>query len=231
MRMLNPGFAEKKDFEVFRRLEEYALKLLESALQHSEKPLFYHSIDHTKSVLKYALKFGKDEGLASRELLLVGAAALFHDTGYGKEYANNEYWGGKKAELALPKFGFSTEEIRRIRDTIMATQLHADMKSRPRNKLEKVICDADLANVGFWTKDYLELSEELRKEFGIDDEIHWIKTQLKFFEAHTFHTSAAQRWGASQKMRNRKYLEKRLHKLEKMRMNHAIDSVGKKKGK
>lgn len=228
MRMLNPGFAEKKDFEVFRRLEEYALKLLANALKHSEKPLFYHSIGHTKSVVRYALKFGKEEGFVSRDLLLVAVAALFHDTGYGKEYENNEYWGGKKAELALPKFGFSKEEIRKIRDTIMATQLHGDLKARPRNRLEKVLCDADLANVGFWTKDYLELSEDLRKEFGIDDEIHWIKTQLKFFEAHTFHTSAAQRWGASQKMRNKKYLEKRLHKLEKMRMKEAIKSVGDK---
>ncbi|MFC1740918.1 HD domain-containing protein [Nanoarchaeota archaeon] len=217
MRLLNPGFTDKKDFLVFCEVEDAALKLLERDLSKSKKELYYHSVGHTLSVLKHALKFGKAEGLESRKLLLLAVAALFHDTGYGDEYEKNEFWGAKRAKLVLPKYGFSSEEIETIKDIIMATQLHADMKARPRNHLESVMCDADLVNVGFPTKKYVEISEKLRKEFGVEDEVIWIESQLKFFDAHEFHTESALKWGMKQKARNRKFLEKRLKKLRKVR--------------
>ena len=175
------------------------LNLLEEKLP---KNYYYHSVNHTLNVMRAVEHIGFGEGIYDENILLLKAAALFHDTGFLDRYNDNEEIGVKYAQELLPKYGFTEKQIQLVSKLIMATK--ADYK--PKTVLEKIMKDADLDYLG--RDDFPEISEKLKQEFienkVIENESEFYTKQLKFLKSHTYFTKAAQKRRKAKKKENYK---------------------------
>ncbi len=150
----------------------------------------YHDLEHTLAVEKAARRLAKLEGVNNDDLLLLRTAALYHDAGFIFEYENNEKYAVELAKNQLPQFGYSTEQIQKISQIIMATQRNW----KPKNLLEEIIRDADHDYLG--RVDYRIIVKKLRAELksrGIEmEELQWNEFQLKYLEEqHQYFTITA----------------------------------------
>jgi hypothetical protein len=170
----------------FSDLQEFMLDKLERELPDH---LFYHNVKHTVDVVTQVELIGWGEGVSDEELLLLKTAGLFHDSGHTISYANHEYHSTVLARKYLPSYNYSNEQIDRICDLIMATQLPPN----PKNTLESIMCDADLDYLG--RSDMIPVSgmlyKELKKEGKIDNLNAWNNLQLKFITGHQYFTQTA----------------------------------------
>lgn len=183
----------KPDFEAAK---EYVLERLEKELPRN---LFYHGIYHTKDdVLPSAERLAEMEGLSKEDLLLLRTAALYHDIGYIEQYKCNEDIAVRIASEILPDFGYSSEQIGRIGQIIMATKMevingNSTQSPDPDDLLQKLMCDADLDSLG--REDYLVLSGLLLRElveYGVKIEPEdWVRRQVKLLENHSYFTESA----------------------------------------
>lgn len=184
----NEAFQIKYALRQFTDLEEVVLDMLEKYLP---KFVHYHNFKHTIDVVNQAELIGLGEGVDDESLLLLKTAALFHDTGLTISFENHEFLGTQIARSTLPKWKYTTEQIDRICDLIMATKLPPN----PQNLLEKVMCDADLDYLG--RSDFIPISNSLYVELidqGKNIDINtWNKNQVKFLTNHQYFTNTAQR--------------------------------------
>jgi predicted metal-dependent HD superfamily phosphohydrolase len=158
----------------------------------------YHSVNHSLDVEKAVVRFAKLEGIGKHEILLLRTAALLHDIGFIVQYHENENFAIEFAQMYLPNFDYSTTDIEIIQQCIHATTFTV----KPKNQLEKLLCDADLDYLG--RSDYYELAAKLRMELEYHskffNEKEWIDFQLHFLEnTHEFHSQAAQNIRGSMK--------------------------------
>jgi predicted metal-dependent HD superfamily phosphohydrolase len=151
-----------------------------------DKKLCYHNIDHTLDVIAQAERIALSEGISPvKEILLLKIAALFHDTGFLYAYTGHEE---KSCEVAREKLNpyFSVPDITAVCGMIMATKV----PQLPKNRLQQIICDADLDYLG--RDDFDKLSNYLKNEFldfGIVKNVsEWRKKQIAFFESHHYFT-------------------------------------------
>lgn len=193
------------EFEV---VKEHILEKLKSELSPL---LYYHGIEHTKKVIKEVEEIGRLEGVNKEEIILLKTAALYHDIGFLERYEENEAIGTRIAKETLPDFGYDEQQIQVISDIIMATKL----PQKPKNKLQEIICDADLGNLG--SEEFFELNHKLRKEIieyqskelSLKD---WYVTTLKFLEEHSYFTTSAIKLKQVKKEENIKKLKKLIEK-------------------
>ena len=69
--------------ELLKEIEKYAGELI---IKESSKDLTYHTIDHTRRVVKNAELIGAKEKLNREETDILLASVWFNDTGYIKKY-------------------------------------------------------------------------------------------------------------------------------------------------
>ncbi len=183
------------------------LGLMEEKLPHG---LGYHRLDHTTVyVLPAAELFCQDLTLAPEKKLLVKTAALFHDSGYIKQYSDNEIIGAALAESILPACDYTPRQICSIIQIILSTT----MPQQPKSMLDEILCDADLVTLGH--PDFFETSMMLRREFetfqhpiSLRD---WLKEQYRFLKDHRYFTTAARNRLDRGKKENIIELDKVLH--------------------
>jgi uncharacterized protein len=154
--------------------------------------LTYHNIYHTLDVLGQVQWIANEEGIKDEEeIFLLKTAALYHDTGFLLKYDANEEIGCRLARKDLPGFGLTEKQIDRVCDLIMATRV----PQAPENRLEEIICDADLDYLG--QDDFEMISDSLRKEFLEYGIIHsndeWYSLQIKFLENHKYFTETSRK--------------------------------------
>jgi class 3 adenylate cyclase len=170
----------------FNDLQEVILDRLEKELPGY---LYYHNVKHTVDVITEVELIGWGEGVSDEEILLLKTAALFHDAGHIISYDNHEYFGTVMAREYLPKYNYTSEQIEIICELIMATKL----PPKPKNLLEKIMCDADLDYLG--RSDFIPVSNTLYRELKEQNKIgslnDWNKTQLKFISGHQYFTKTA----------------------------------------
>lgn len=171
----------------FEHMRSDILNKLKSMLPDE---VIYHDLGHTLNVEKAAMRLGRLEGLNDEEMLLLRTAALFHDTGFIFTYDHNEQYAVRLMEQMLPKYGFNEEQIREIRDMILATAPDVE----PVGLLQEILCDADHDYLG--RADYYVVASKLKQEmvaFGKDlSEEDWIRMQIEFLgEIHQFYTLTA----------------------------------------
>ncbi len=163
---------------------EAILGKLKEELPHH---LHYHSFEHTALVMESAREIALAENITGTDLFLLLTAAAYHDSGFLINHKNHEAAGCGLAEKMLPDFGYTTEQITVIQGMIMATKIPQDLKT----KLEKVLCDADLAYLG--GSKYHEISRnlflELNALFEPMSEEQWNALQVNFLEHHHFWTT------------------------------------------
>jgi len=183
----------KPDFE---GAKSYILGRLEKELSQN---LFYHGVHHTRDDVLLAFeRLSEIEGVSEEDLLLGKTAALYHDVGYLEQYAKNEPIGVRIARETLPGFGYAPNQIERVGEVIMATQLQmvdGKLIQIPDKKdlLQMIMCDADLDSLG--RPDFYITGENLSPA-------QWFPVQLAFQESHSYFTNAAHRLRNEGKQKN-----------------------------
>jgi ligand-binding sensor domain-containing protein/class 3 adenylate cyclase len=193
----------------YYKTEHQVLKVLEKGL--SEK-LYYHSITHTKDVVKSVERIALLEGVTDEGLFLLKTAAILHDAGFIERYEHNEEIGARMAREILPKYGYTEQHIKTIVELIHVTEI----PHRPINKLQEIICDADLDYLG--RDDFEEIADRLRKELRemnkIDSDRKWDEIQIKFLENHNYFTQTAIELRQKKKESNIQLVRDRLERNE-----------------
>jgi uncharacterized protein len=201
------GIMNKQQFEdVLIQLSDH---LQQTVFSRLPKHLYYHNVEHTfNDVLPAAITLAKNEHIKGHDLFLLKVAVLFHDTGFIQRYPNNEEIGAKIAAETLPDYGFSDKEINRIKNIILATRVstknNAFLQMAGDDLLEKIMCDADVDNLG--RDDFFEKSSHLRKEMGYfgrkveDDE--WNDYLAFILRTHHYLTPSAQKLRSDGQQKN-----------------------------
>jgi len=182
----------------YDKAHSYALERLEKELP---KHLYYHGKHHTIDVLEAAEKIANFEGITDEEeITLLKTACLFHDIGFTISGQDHEERGCEIAEEVLPDLNYSVDQIKIIKGMIMATKI----PQSPNNKLEQIICDADLDYLG--RDDFFSIGDTLFQELQylgvVSDQDAWNNLQVKFLTAHSYFTN----WG-----RNKRQFKKDKH--------------------
>jgi uncharacterized protein len=183
---------------------EICLESLRTGLRNE---LHYHTLDHTLMVMKTAEIIAEAMGinLNERTLLRLGAAA--HDCGYLLSIDNHEEAGCRWIEPLLLDLNYSPGDINKVQGMIMATKI----PQSPRNTIEEILCDADLAYIG--TNRYEEISNRLFLELKALGrpltDIQWLDIQIGFLKNHVFFTEYAQKHWNQGKQKVLENLEKK----------------------
>ncbi len=202
----------------FDKAYSFLIQKLENELP---KYLTYHNVTHTKDVLEHAQILAASENIPAHEVELLKAAALFHDSGMLETYKGHEEISCKMAEKWLPEFNYTKDEITKICALIMATK----MPQSPQNKLQEIICDADLYYLG--TDLYLSKSNKLYKELRetgiVKDREQWRNIEMKFLQSQKYFTgSAASRLNAQLKQ-NIEHVKKNEPVIKKKKHGFTIN--------
>ena len=190
----------EKETARYRKVKKFIIKKMKAELP---KNLFYHGLHHTLDVCDVAAGIALRESVSQADTELIKVAALFHDSGFIKQYEENEIVGCKLARQFLPKFNYSRQEIRTINRMITATHT----PQRPQNKPEEILADADLDYFGRADFELIAgtLYRELKAYGKSISEKEWNLMQIEYLKNHRYFTRTAQ------EMRNRgkqKQLEK-----------------------
>ena len=142
----NKKFREYVDLHLYssinyRKAERHIMKVLKDGLPDN---LHYHGIHHTYDVVKAVERIAIMEGVMDEDIFVLKSAATYHDAGFVEKYDKNEPIGARLAEEILPKYGYTDHQIEQVKELIYATII----PHKPKNKLEQIICDADLDYLG-----------------------------------------------------------------------------------
>jgi len=178
-------------------------------VEHTDKRLLYHNHTHVTEMLDDIKKMAAHYKLNKRDYFIVCAATWFHDTGYF--FPDIENHENRSAELAgdfLKSIGVDEEAINEIMHCILATQ----MPQQPVSLLEKIVCDADLFNLG--TIDFKEHNSRLRKECenlkGTEiKRSKWREKSIELLESHQYHTDYCRSFLDSTKALNLEQLKQK----------------------
>jgi len=178
-----------KETELVKKYRAIAEDILRNKISPK---LVYHSIDHTRAVVKAFLEIGQASNLSEKELELGLMAAWFHDTGYTETTPFHEQ---KSIEIFNEKISdedFTPAEVSIINELIQGTRV----PQTPTTMLGKVLCDADLHHLG--TDQFFEQAELLKKEVeneadrSIKKEM-WNVDSYYFLKGHQFFTPYAKK--------------------------------------
>jgi uncharacterized protein len=190
------------------RFEEAKEFILTRLGQELPPDLYYHGVHHTLDVCNSVEELAIAERVNGESLLMLKTAAVFHDSGFLKQYINNEPVAVAFAQEYLPQFGYSKEQIKVISRIILSTRV----PQRPANHIEEIMCDADLDYLG--RDDFFQISETLKKEwlaYGIiKSEEEYNEKQVSFFKQHNYFTDTARKNREPKKQKHLIELNKRL---------------------
>jgi putative nucleotidyltransferase with HDIG domain len=169
-------------------LRKKAFEILKSDLSDD---LYYHGFQHTLDVLNVCNQYIRREKIDEYNAKLLRIGALLHDIGFTVSNNDHEERGVEIAQKLMEEFGFSKKDFNIVKGLILATRI----PQTPKNYLEKIICDADLDYLG--RSDFYKISNYLFKELKaysiINSQKEWDMAQIKFLEAHKYHTDFALR--------------------------------------
>ncbi|MBS3071672.1 hypothetical protein J4408_01640 [Candidatus Pacearchaeota archaeon] len=167
----------------------------------------YHNKRHADDVEFEFTRLATLEGISQYDINIGRSAAIGHDL---VQIVGDKYNEEKTANLIMvtyPLFGYTLEETKRIAEMIPATK----MPSSPKNHLEQILCDADIANLG--RLDFLERNTEVKAELGVKDDYTWYIGTLKFLENTQFYTASARKLYGEQREKNIAYLKEIINKF------------------
>ena len=173
------------DSAILEETQAFASSVLATKLPTA---IVFHTLENTKKVVKTAKKIGLKSELTELQLEMLLVAAWLHDIGYGYDSLNPVTESVKVAKTYLAEKNYPPEQIQVIIGCIAATK----NPQSPKNILEKILCDADVAYLA--AKSYQEKTELLRKETALleDKEItpkEWLVRNLELLQTHQFFTT------------------------------------------
>ena len=182
--------------------------LLASELDTS---LTYHSVEHSDEVLSLAVALAATDGLNARDLLLIGIAAAYHDSGFLEQRLGHEIVSADLAESAMrTNQNFSKEEINLVKQMIWDTKLQPMGPSHCLNTvLSPWLIDADLSNLG--RPDFLKQTKLLADELDMSMDT-MLDQSIELMNRHQWFSPAGQRILGPQKDVNVKELRAMLQR-------------------
>ena len=175
-----------------------------------DQKYLYHNLEHTKRVIKSAIKIGASYDLSDDQWKVLLTACLLHDFGFIKSHINHEETGAEIAGSILTEYGYNQDQIKSVKSLILVTEAIAI----PNNKLESIIRDSDLEYLG--SNDFEKISEKLKDEWIVCDvvssEEEFYKLQLDFLINHQFHTEYMRKKGKKLKNKNIRYAHQMVKK-------------------
>ena len=160
----------------------------------------YHSLEHTLDVYASVIGIAEQEGVTGEGLALLKIAALYHDAGFTVQDLDHEVAGCTIVREQLPRFGFTGPQIELICDMIMSTRI----PQTPRNKLGRILCDADLDYLG--RNDFARIGTTLFNEmctYGVlKSEREWNELQVRFLERHRYFTTTNKKMREAEKQKH-----------------------------
>jgi predicted metal-dependent HD superfamily phosphohydrolase len=173
----------------------------------------YHTLEHAKAVAGVSEEIGVACGLDEEDLEVVILAAWFHDTGYLEKIEGHEERSAELAQSFLEGRGYPRRRIAQVAGCIRATK----MPQNPRNLIEQVLCDADIAHLA--NQDFLESTELVRLEIEHQmgrrlSEVEWLTMNTNFVAGHRYHTDCARARYTEQHTANLKALRERLKRVK-----------------
>jgi predicted metal-dependent HD superfamily phosphohydrolase len=198
-----------------KKVDQYIRALFKDELPGVIK---YHDANHTlhpvRGVVAVANRIAISENISEHDRELLIAAAYFHDTGYIREYDKNEPIAARMAGRILQLIGYKPKEIEKIQNIILAT----DLARKPKTHAEKILCDADLDNLG--REDFFELDAKLRegrriRGLDVNDDLKWYKGTLEVMKNHHYYTESQIKLREEKKQKNIKQLLNKLENLKK----------------
>ncbi len=204
-----------KTTSVLEAARAYAQERFQAGLTTDHQ---YHNQGHTERVCKAVLELGQSAGLTSHQLEILELAALFHDLGFTETYEGHEAVSRQLADQFLSGQAYEEERKAEVLNLIDVTF----PPKVPQTQLEKIMCDADLSNLG--SPHYFEYLQALRHEWKTflnqeyTDEA-WYRLNYKFVKNHRFYTAAAVEAYDKQWNTNRK-------QLKKLRDEHRSPALG-----
>ena len=169
----------------------------------------YHNLEHTKGVVMGIETLCKAEKINQETTDILLLAGWFHDAGYIDGGENHEKRSVKIALDFLQDATVSDNVQQKVSDLILATTFNYT----PKNRLEKIIKDADNAHLA--NENYPDSLEKLRTEW--ENSINktycntdWFTLNIEFLKKHQYYTKFAQKEWQNLKEANLKLIEKKL---------------------
>jgi len=191
----------------FERVKEYMIQRLKRGLAPN---LYYHGVHHTIDVMRAAEEIAEAENVKGLDKIILMTAALFHDVGFLIRYKENEDISVGMCWNILPRFNYTQSEIMMIAHIIMSTTI----PQNPVNKLDSIMCDADLDYLG--RDDFFIIGCNLRrewKEYGnVLNVKEWYLQQIDFLSQHHYFTKTSTLRREEKKLRHLEYLSRLVNK-------------------
>lgn len=182
-----------------------ALKRLEAGLSPT---LTYHSVEHTRDVIKEVIALALEDSLTERDVELLAVAAAWHDIGFLYAREANEPLAVEALSTYLASYDrYSADEIALLKRMILDTALvrHEGVPVQvSTTRLSPYLLDADLANFG--RPDFLEKGELQRLETN-SDKASFRRETLLLLTKHSWLSPAAQRKWTDTKQQNISHLK------------------------
>lgn len=208
-----------------RDAEEYVRQYIAA---HARPGLYYHNLEHIVHAVTAARQIADHYQLPENEYAVVVTAAWFHDLGYyAGDRVGHEETGAGLAARFLEERGADTSLIDAITGCIRATK----MPQQPSNRLEAIVCDADLFHLGtagFDAFNKLMRKEEeaaFQKKISKED---WRNSTILLLQQHQYHTDYCRLLLNDKKQEN---LEKLLSKQQEKAMEALLPATGDDTGK
>lgn len=187
------------------------------ALIEKRKPRWveYHDFNHAKSVVRACRAIGTASNLDEEDLEVVILAAWFHDVGYMEGIDGHEERSVDTATSFLKESGYPETKIAQVAGCIRATK----MPQGPKNLMEQVLCDADIAHLA--RKDFLELSHRVRLEIEHRmriklTDVEWLTMNIDFAAGHRYFTEYAKTRLEKRRRFNLAILREKLNRMTRV---------------
>ena len=213
--------------KLYKKIEEYVRGLFE---QMHTPAMAFHNLEHTQNVVKRTQEIAGHYKVSEDEMLVLFAAAWFHDTGHlFTEPAKHEAMSVDVMRKFMKDHIEDEKIIGEIDQCIMATKFPRN----PKNLLQQIICDADTYHLG--TKDFKTTNEDAFEEQklrnGDSDEMKFDENTIEMLKNHQFYTNYAKELLNKRKKKNIKKLGEGLASLEQKRQPEVGTLSGLEKDK
>ncbi len=204
--------------KIDKRIEEYARGLFD---QMHSPTLVFHNLEHTENVVRYTKEIAGHYNFSEKEMLILYAAAWFHDTGYlFTEPGKHEEMSCDIMKKFMKDLVTDEDVIKEIEGCIMSTKA----PRHPKNLLQEIICDADTYHLG--TKDFKETNKKAFQEAKLRDsnitKEEFRKGTIAMLEEHVFYTNYCKELLNDRKKKNLEKLKaKEENTKEKKEKNKA----------
>ncbi|AWA30294.1 phosphohydrolase [Flavobacterium magnum] len=206
---------------IIEKAEQFVFALFKDKLSPAYT---YHNFNHTLRVVEAVEKIAKAEKPQSEEHTALLLAAWFHDTGYTVGCDEHE----QKSVTVFKDFAVKENIDENLSALTQQLILATDIRKEPQTEIEFMIRDADAAH--FARKEYMSISEQLRKEWEVSSgkrfsDLEWLEGNLRMLtQKHRYYTAyAKEKWQPKK--------EKNISLLQQMIEDKTLDYNKKDKKK